>query len=84
MNALSIVWLTRDSDTDDGGLSPVIDVWSSRPERTHDELGAYWLADTDAQHLGHYKIESARARFKTIPDTDLECIRMYVRTVPAP
>jgi hypothetical protein len=70
------IWLTRDSDGD--GLSDIICAWHKRPVRHRAGDGAVWLDDRDNVYdrLARYWREDAIRRFKTVPDDDLQCIRI--------
>ncbi len=71
---LGRVWLTRDLYID-GSLLPLVCVWSSCPRRRADGT---WV--TDGPHVLSGFVESmtvaeALKLYKTIPETDHECVR---------
>lgn len=84
-------FLTRDTNAS-GELSLVIDVWWRRPIRhrvTH-RSGNVWLPSrspdarpsdgtADIGYLGAYSVDQVKQWFKTVPDTDMECIRCDTR-----
>jgi len=75
------VWLTRDSSDDDGALSEVVDVWSSRPAMADSYegcLGVLWLCGEDAP-VQRLPVEVAQKTYATIPETDRECVRIPCR-----
>lgn len=74
------VFLTRDSRA--GVLDDEIDLWRVRPDRLRGgEVGAggecvriLWATESLTNHLGRMTPKVAAATFKTIPETDRECI----------
>jgi hypothetical protein len=72
-------WITRDSDPE-GDLLDVCEVWTHRPERLRvtDTAGAMWLSDLSPIHYlhGRYHVDEIRAHVGTVPDTDIECVRV--------
>jgi hypothetical protein len=80
------VWITRDSglgpDGATGDLYQHVDVWTVRPTGLRDDVGRYWLpisADIVKVHAGRYTLDDAKRRFRTLPDTDLECIHCFIK-----
>lgn len=74
---ITTIWLTRDSDHE--GLSDIVSVWKSRPLRHRLATGgAFWLDNRDNiwDRISRYRRADAVLRFRTLPDTDLECIRI--------
>ena len=70
-------WLTRDRDID-GVLAPYVDVWRERPLRYRGILeDVFWLdaSDTLEQRECRMCLAGAKAKFMTVPDTDIECVR---------
>lgn len=81
------VYLTRDSKDETGELSKIVEVWAERPSGSRGELedgsqglGMLWLSTGDADGLlGRYTLAAAEKFFRTIPETDHECIRAPAR-----
>lgn len=78
------VYLTRDSDDWTGELSDVVEVWADRPVISRAELsdgrpapGCGWFPPTQDSEglLGRYSLASARHHFRTVPETDHECVK---------
>ena len=70
------VWLTRDT-WPDGSLAVMIDVWTEQPKRWPSYGGGcVWLSMYSSLrgHKESMGVEEAIARFRTIPETDLECV----------
>lgn len=78
-----MIWLTRDTDGEE--LSDIVIVWGSCPTRYRDSLGAFWSCGTE-ESLTWHRVETAKRLYRTVPDTDLECIRFEgeARRVPRP
>lgn len=74
-----VVWLTRDSY--EGVPETHVDVWTAPPVRRDDYAGDFieWLDESDegiAFHLDALTVAEAKLRFRTVPDTDRECVRI--------
>lgn len=68
------IWLTR--DTSFGRLEDSVSVWTRRPERLALDEGAVWVDGFDGSWPPHRQFKVKDKVPVTIPDTDLECIRM--------
>ncbi len=71
------VWryfVTRDSHN--GVLSNICDLWSGiRPRRENQDGAVLWVPkSSNANYLGEHAIKDIVRWFRTVPDTDLECI----------
>lgn len=80
-----VYYITRDSNCA-GELSGSVKLWYRKPVRqplTFDH-GYVWLPsigpDKDFGMYGSYDIEKIRKWYGTVPDTDLECIRVETQT----
>lgn len=71
------VWITRDSN--EHGVFDHVDVWNTRPQRYTDLDGAYWLADRDEDRIARVRLERAALRFRTLPDDDRQCVRLFTK-----
>lgn len=74
-----LYYLTRDSYSD-GSLLPGVHVWNHRPDRIKDPdgiLGYIWKQGK-AGWIATLTIEQAAKQFRTLPETDLECIRIMI------
>ncbi len=79
MRDLVIYWVTRDSD-ESGVLDSCCDVWLEQPRRHRFSPtgGAMWLDQSEGlgkRHC-HASYESLLGWRHTLPDTDIECIRV--------
>jgi hypothetical protein len=65
-------------DSLDGVPSAMCNLWYAKPMRTKVLHRVVWLAGDDDNpcHLGEYSLDDVRAWFRTIPDTDLELIKI--------
>ncbi len=80
------VWLTRDCD-EDGTLRPVVEVWSAMPHRSTGEAehgAVIWFGGdeddpTTGDRIAAYALEAAAKRFRTLPESDRECVRCWVK-----
>ncbi len=75
-----ILWLSRDS-YGNGELMPGISLWDVRPDRHHDPdrvLGVIWSTKIKGilGHIAMLTIAEAQDLYVTIPETDLELIRI--------
>lgn len=77
------VRLTRDSDDWTGELSDVVEVWAESPVMSRAEMsdgspapGVCWMPRSSEADgvLGRYSLEAARKFFRTVPDSDRECV----------
>lgn len=77
-----VFWLTRDSFA--GQLEDHIDVWESAPIRrvfAADDYGAVGIEWLDCGagmglHVESLTLAEATLRFRTLPETDRECVRI--------
>lgn len=72
-------WLTRDSF--EGQLEDIVDVWSAAPNRHDDHEGGFieWRDPSPLGldfHIQSLSIVEASKRFRTLPGTDRECVRI--------
>ncbi len=66
-------YLTRDSTA--GVPDDNIDVWASKPRRQRLRFGGVvWLGPAMERPVARLELATARARFATLPDTDIELI----------
>lgn len=81
------VWITRDSiDGDEAtGKPPVLAdgviVWAVPPMRLTDEAGAFWVGEVDSDIIARIHMVQASWRFRTLPATDRECVRCWIKGV---
>lgn len=71
------LWLTRDSF--DGQLESKVDVWTSPPTRDRIVVGVteWWDMNSGTEFLlERLTIAQAKAKYRTIPETDRECVRI--------
>lgn len=82
------VFLTRDSHDGTGELSKVVEVWADCPTQWNAQdangkrvPGVLWTPrDSEAEGLlGRYSLAAAAKFFRTLPETDHECIRAPTR-----
>lgn len=81
---MSAVWITRDSES--GSLAAVVCIWGDCPGRYTDDNGAFWSLGVDRAPLTWHSLKTAAMLYRTLPETDRECVRFDggIRRVPVP
>lgn len=70
-------FISRDSF--DGILSRTCSLWGGKPTRHKSGRSVLWGNKTEPIYMGEYHPEQLVARFRTIPETDLELIKVETR-----
>lgn len=71
------VWLTCDTDT-----PGIVEVWSWQPQRIRCEDGtSYWWVEGTGELLDRFTRLAALKRFRTLPDDDRQCVRLWTKGV---